>query len=521
MSTALANYATRNCKALYQLRIAPIGDDIGNLELCRTLEEHGHNITELHLDGHFEDHLLEMPTVLDRLTSLTLSGDNSIRESDPASDVMHTLAKHCTNLRHLNLEDFCELYFERNDDIHGLHRDDLEVLLFGLKASLVSLKLNDFFDVRRDAVQIEHSPFIHCNLLEKLWLTHGATAEDMKAIGRLKNLKELNIFKFWPIDPITDEDYEEAFEQKQMNSLQQFDMMGALNFGKKAVMALLKYCPNLIAWSCINLHKIEGLAEAVSDCGPYMLHLEKLKLSNCQLTRNSMMALASLCNLCELNISGCDELLSTHDYIEAFQQGNLVNLEVLTLMNCIKLDNMGLKTLLMGSSKLRVVNLHKLGDTASCANILADCGPHMLNLQKLELSIWNMKRNSIIVVASLRNLLELNIDECYGSISKRDYIETFDQGNLVNLEVLTLINCSKLDHMGFKAILKGNSKLRHVYLQGLQNVTDFADIFEGCNLEHLETFHVIGCLGFLDSDVEVLKRSCPKIWEIVHKEHMY
>jgi hypothetical protein len=75
--------------------------------------------------------------------------------------------------------------------------------------------------------------------------------------------------------------------------------------------------------------------------------------------------------------------------------------------------------------------------------------------------------------------------------------------------------------MGFKAILKGNSKLRHVYLQGLQNVTDFANIFEGCNLEHLETFHVIGCLGFLDSDVEVLKRSCPKIWEIVHKEHMY
>jgi hypothetical protein len=80
---ALVDYAVRNCKRLHRLRIrsdesikAELGDDVECFSpaMYRTLEEHGHTIRDLHLQECFvkSDDLLEMATLLGRLTTLTL-----------------------------------------------------------------------------------------------------------------------------------------------------------------------------------------------------------------------------------------------------------------------------------------------------------------------------------------------------------------------------------------------------------------------------------------------------------------
>jgi hypothetical protein len=70
----------------------------------------------------------------------------------------------------------------------------------------------------------------------------------------------------------------------------------------------------------------------------------------------TIMAVASLCNIRVLHICGYDQL-SEQDYRRAFQQENLVNLEVIKLGQCSNLDSIGFKALLQGSSKLQAIKL--------------------------------------------------------------------------------------------------------------------------------------------------------------------
>jgi hypothetical protein len=356
---ALSDYAVRNCGMLFQIKISlAISDldrafreevNIFSLALFRTFEEHGHHINKLE----FENcrlrncHFLEMPTVLGRLTSLTLIHHSYAHAGARLErDIAQTLGNNCTKLCHLSLELYAPLY-----------KDDLEVLLFGLKDSLISLKLSDFSRECRNELQMEHSPFIHCTLVEKLCLMTGADADDLIAIGRLRSLKELKIgilrARLWETNYVTDEDYKKAFEQRQLISLQKFKLSGKNNFRKKAVMALLTNCPNLVKWSCNDIPQIQGLEEAVADCGPQVIQLQKLDISKCSLT---IMAVASLCNIRVLHICGYDQL-SEQDYRRAFQQENLVNLEVIKLGQCSNLDSIGFKALLQGSSKLQAIKL--------------------------------------------------------------------------------------------------------------------------------------------------------------------
>jgi hypothetical protein len=184
---------------------------------------------------------------------------------------MQTLGNLCSNLRHLN--------FDIDEDSAGeydLYKDDLDVLLFGLKDSLISLKLGYFNYERRDGLPVEHSPFVHCTFLQKLWLRRCLNAEDIKAVARLKSLKELGIGDRYPGEDIYDEDFEEAFQQRQLISLEQLELNGFRNFGKKATKALLKHCPNLTNWTiCYAFGQVNGLEEAVTHCGPNTLKLKK------------------------------------------------------------------------------------------------------------------------------------------------------------------------------------------------------------------------------------------------------
>jgi hypothetical protein len=125
---SLVDFAVRNCALIQQLVIGSLGmpkvqNDNLSLALFRTLEEHGHNIREFEFrQGTIKIcQLLEMPTVLGRLTSLTL-GKNTGRDSQLVSSVMQTLGSLCSNLRHLDLRQYENLY-----------KDDLEILLFGLR----------------------------------------------------------------------------------------------------------------------------------------------------------------------------------------------------------------------------------------------------------------------------------------------------------------------------------------------------------------------------------------------------
>jgi hypothetical protein len=328
-----------------------------SLALFRTLEVNGHNIRELEfIHCSIQScQLLEMPTVLGRLAMLKISNQ------DNGPDVMQTLGNLCSNIRHLNLSRFGKTSVTGN---YGVYKDDIEVLLCGLKDSLISLALDEFNDERRDKLQIRHSPFIHCTKLQKLDLNGGGiNAEDIMAIGRLGSLTELIIHHK---KNIMDEDFKEAFEQQQMIGLQHCNMWGNGNFRKKATMALLKYCPNLISLD----GQFEGFEEAVADCGPRNLKLQKLEIG--ALNRNVIMAVASLCNLQELHITFAKNL-KRQDFRDAFHQGNLVNLEVIKLGLCPNLDSEGFTALLKNSSKLKHVKLFRLPGVTGYSDIFADC----------------------------------------------------------------------------------------------------------------------------------------------------
>jgi hypothetical protein len=236
-------------------------------------------------------------------------------------------------------------------------------------------------DEHRD--ELDHSPFIHCTRLENLGLNGCIKRKDIKAIGQLGRLKKLTMMTNCDELETTDEDFEVAFEQRQLITLQQFELRGYHKFGRKAVMALLKRCPNLIYLSCCNHSlrrdpcQIVGIAASVLDCDPKAIKLQKLELSSCTLNINEISAVASLCNLRELHILGSSS--SQQDYRDAFQQGKLVNLKVLTLKYCWNLDSEGFKALMKNSSKLQDIKIHLLRSVTGYTEIFKEC-----NLEHLE-----------------------------------------------------------------------------------------------------------------------------------------
>jgi hypothetical protein len=224
---------------------------------------------------------VEMQTVLGRLVSLTLENQAYNGSDDEiVPNVMRMLGNLCSNLGHLDLK----VYSSTGE--YGIYKDDLDVLLFGLKNSLVSLSLGYFNDECRHEVKVEHSPFVHCSLLEKLSLTRGLNAEDIMAIGRLENLKELVIGDRYLGNHITDENFKDAFEQRKLNRLQQLKLTGFKNLGKKATGQ---------DWArCYAIGQIKGLYEAVTECGPLAITLQILDIESCPLNRNVIMSVTSL-----------------------------------------------------------------------------------------------------------------------------------------------------------------------------------------------------------------------------------
>jgi hypothetical protein len=393
MIEAMAEYAIRNCKQISRLKISamPKKGELFNfsMELFQTLEEHGRNIKELDFKevNIKSGDMLQMPTVLGRLTSVTLAqGNEDYNEgSHHVPGVLQTLGSHCSNLRQLDLEQYS--MSDPGDESHslpGFYKEDVEVLLSGVKATLISLKLGFVFDEPRDAHQVEHSSFIHCTLLEKLHVAYSMDAKDMMAIGRLRHLKELTIETSDRMDPM-DEDYQKAFKQKQLINLQQVKLNGDSSFGKKAMIAMLQNCPNLTSLSC-NLYPdshhgygvIHGLSEVVANSGPHAISLEKLDLNVPFLHQKEFIALTSLCNLRELKISGFgipDSECFVYDLgVTTLPRGNLVNLEVLTLRLCSNLDNTMFKALVEGSPKLLKIDLNTLPKVSRCAEICMECG---------------------------------------------------------------------------------------------------------------------------------------------------
>jgi hypothetical protein len=374
MTKELADYALRQCKMLYRLSISKIKEDVDIRTLFWTLEEHGHNITELEFfdvklkESSVEScHLLEMPTVFGQLTSLKLA-----QYVGRASTVeMQNLGNLCSNLQHLDLVDYSPLC-----------KEELNVLLFGLKDSLISLKLPCISAERQDEFQVESSPFVYCNMLEKLWLNGGLNVKDIMTIGQLVTLKELKFAQL--SDGVVDEDYKQTFEQQHLNCLQHLELHGhdVHRFGNKATSALLKNCPNLTYWSCHHF-QVYGFAEAVADCGPNMMNLQKLAFHHCTFGLRDLQAVLSLCNLKELHIIGHWE----DDYVRKFdnnqfEQVNLISLETLTLDSCRGLDSKGFKALMKSTAKLRNVKLDHIQRVNGYRNIFLECNlEHLENFQ--------------------------------------------------------------------------------------------------------------------------------------------
>jgi hypothetical protein len=388
---ALLENAIRNCKKIVRIEINhdyEYGTEPFSMGLFQKFEEHGVNIRELDFsiaDYINRDNLLLMPTLLGRLTSLRLShcldrGNGSNFGIVPG--VLQTLGSHCSSLRHLNLEYY--FMYENEvayaEDLWALFKDDIEALLSATMTSLVSLKIDNLFEKRRDALQDAQSPFVHCPMLEKLYVGRGIDVKDIKAIGQLEHLKVLKIWASTYLDDdedyqhvyLEDEDYQNAFEQKQLINLQHFSLISSdtdVKFGKKSLIALLQNCPLLTSVSCA-IHDIQGLREVVA----HALNLQMLEIDVRRLDRNEFIALTSLCNLRVLKISGFGANSVCNVKMRTLPRGNLVNLEVLTLNKCRNLDSKMFKALVEGSPKLQEVNLDRLPEVSRCAEIFKECG---------------------------------------------------------------------------------------------------------------------------------------------------
>jgi hypothetical protein len=372
---ALVDYAINNCKALNELRLDPEVWYTGGftLEMFKVLEDHGGNIRRLEFDQSFikSCHLLVMPSVLGRLTSLKVKQTYMANMETTFEDldmdmhiVMQTLGNQCTNLNYLSLN------FSYHDGREGFYKDDMEILLSGLKTSLVRLNLGLFRDKRHDGLQVEASPFIHCTGLKQLSIYSGINALDFRAIGQLSSLTDLKIERYET--EITDSNYAEAFEQHKLINLQHFQLENEAEFGKNATIAFFKHCPNLNSWTCSS-SEIKGLCEAVAECGPQSINLQKLELLHCILNRIDFMAVASLCNLRELSLDDISTAVQSVDYKDAFQQGNLINLEMIKVTNCPAFDTAGFKALIKGSPNLRHITLGNVPELAGFAEAFEEC----------------------------------------------------------------------------------------------------------------------------------------------------
>lgn len=138
----------------------------------------------------------------------------------------------------------------------------------------------------------------------------------------------------------------------------------------------------------------------------------------------------------------------------------------------------------------------------------------IVKLQKIELIECTLDKDDIIDLASMYNIRELNIKLPREKLVRQDYTDAFQAGNLSSLEVLNLKGRVNLNGDGLKALLKGSPMLRHVELELIEMVTDFADVIDECSLEHLETLHVVYYGTFQDHDIDALKRKCPKMRSI-------
>jgi hypothetical protein len=129
----------------------------------------------------------------------------------------------------------------------------------------------------------------------------------------------------------------------------------------------------------------------------------------------------------------------------------------------------------------------------------------------------------LLTVSSLYRLRELYI--CYYGgyiqLSNQCFRVAFQQGNLINLEVIKLGCFTNLDSTGLKALLKGSTKLRVVNISTAPFVTGYSDIFADCNLQHLEHLVASCWRGFQSCDANVLRQKCPKLRKIIANDIDY
>jgi hypothetical protein len=131
-----------------------------------------------------------------------------------------------------------------------------------------------------------------------------------------------------------------------------------------------------------------------------------------------------------------------------------------------------------------------------------------INLHKLAFHYCTLGTRDLKAVLSLSNLKELHIIRLLHLWDERElYNAAFEQVKLISLETLNLDSCHNLDSKGFKALMKGTTKLKYVNLCYLYRIKGYTDIFAECNLEPLETFQAVSCSGLLACDLDVLKQS--------------
>lgn len=315
----------------------------------------------------------------------------------------------------------------------------------------------------------------------------------------------------------------------------------------KSIEAILRSCTGLTELSLFGCKKFKGTAfksftastSSIRLTKKRTLHLQKLNLSSCELSKKGFKQLTKICSDLQalhfsplstsFKITGADFLVLIHncknllvlDLSNYHFEMDTILIEVsrcctqlhTLLLDGIGISNYGLQNVVQSCSRLETLRF-RYGDDVTDAS-LHQIAKSCTGLKSLTLDFWN-KFNRISVsdqaikslLQSCTNLTELSLCNCL-VLTGACFPET---GYFPFLQSLNLADCIQLNDFAIRRITESCPNLKRLELNSLNNLNaaSLDAIALCCPL--LEELYLISCGCFKDESIKNLLKVMPKLF---------
>lgn len=373
-------------------------------------------------------------------------------------------------------------------------------------------------------------------------LSLGATTDAMikELISYNPNIEQLSLYAS---KNLTNKGVKMIAES--CHKLQVLKLKCSERISDKSIEAVLRSCTALTELSLYGCKKFKGTAfKSFSGTSSRLskkrtLHLQKLNLSSCELSKKGFKQLTKICSdLQALHFSPLSTSfkITGVDFLDLIR--NCKNLLVLDLSNyhfemdtilievsrcCTQLhtllldgigiSNYGLQNVVQSCSRLETLRF-RYGDDVTDAS-LHQIAKSCTGLKSLTLDFWN-KFNRISVsdqaiknlLQSCTNLTELSLCNCL-ILTGACFPET---GYFPFLQTLNLSDCIQLNDFAIRRVTESCPNLKRLELNNLNNLNapSLDAIALCCPL--LEDLYLISCACFRDDSMKSLLKVMPKLF---------